>query len=222
MKKLYGIVLLAGFILTSLSACAVTSGSVEGTNNADNSWPYTRWTIEEKGDKLITNIRSDISFTVNRPVREVWPVFKDFNLWLQDLKYTDADGNEVVQGDSEGETIYFSIRPNDITKKYWPDSWGDFTKFRKGIRVLKVIPERLLITDAIHDETHIGAYYIFTLHEDRGKTQIVLSGIYSPFESPKDDRDKINTSNEVLQLNDDSRWNEVYIPTLKRLVEGRK
>ena len=209
-------------MFTTLSSCAAVNDTKQGVNNADNPLPFTRWTIEEKGDKLISTMAIEMSFTVNRPVREVWPVFKDFNQWHKDLQYTDNDGNEVAEGDAEGQTVYVGVRPSGLFEKYLPASWGrDFLNTRKGIRVLKVFPEKLMVTDATYGGT-IGSYYIFALHEENKKTKINISMIFSPQEVSKGDREKLIKANEDLRFNSDGRWNDLYIPTLKALVEGKK
>src|SRR5688572_26059738 len=50
-----------------------------------------------------------VMFTIERPAKEVWPYFKDFNLWqnCRDHYYSG------VAGDLDGKTLRLSMKPND-------------------------------------------------------------------------------------------------------------
>lgn len=227
-KQMYKIALLAGFIFTSLSACAATNSSKQHSSNADNPMPFTQWRVSVEGDELVATAYQYFEFTVNRPIKEVWPVFKDMNQWHLDLTYFDSLGNKAVLGDkeNEGKELNFTIRPNGLFKKYLPDSWKgmDLSAFRKKITIRKVIPGKVIIADAMHDTNDgrrvIDSYYIFMAHEENGVTKINVSMFYPPNKASKKDEEALYQGLEDLRFIADGRWNDIYIPTLKRLLEG--
>lgn len=81
----------------------------------------------------------DITITLSRPVREVWPVFKDFNLWMNRFGYA-WDG---LPADNENHYVYLGNTRSSNNLKY--GSEGSKTKYV----VRKVIPEQLMYWDSL-------------------------------------------------------------------------
>src|ERR1700719_2217984 len=53
-------------------------------------------------------IAFDVTITLAHPVRRVWQVFKDFNLWMSRFGY---EWNDGVLADNEDGLVYLSNRP---------------------------------------------------------------------------------------------------------------
>lgn len=85
-------------------------------------------------------IAVDVSITIAAPVRVVWPVFKDFNRWMNRFGYMWDDG---VPADNEDRFVYLSNRPGANEFKYG----------QSGLRIKyiarKVVPQRLIYFDSL-------------------------------------------------------------------------
>jgi len=76
---------------------------------------------------LAAGVTTGMIFAINCPVSEVWPIFKDFNLWQNAF----APYYSGVVGDLEGKTFSLSDRPNDTERPH-------------RYEVVRVIPEHLI------------------------------------------------------------------------------
>lgn len=203
-------------------SCVSNEKQKSNKSNADNPLPFTRWITNIEGENSLANVSHNFEFTVNRCVKKVWPIFMDFRKWQQDMYYVDSEGNECVIGDEEGNTLSLSARRGGFYEQYIPESWPkDSIDYAKPIRVRKVIPEKLIIIDACN-ESALAGYYVFTLHEENGKTKINISMIYAPMMVPVSEKSEIDERVQYLEglrFNVDGRWNDYYIPTLKALLE---
>src|SRR5947209_2244667 len=56
---------------------------------------------------LVSGKTFSITFTIDRPTRDVWPVFKDFNLWQNS-----HNGYSGVVGDLDGKSFQLSSQPD--------------------------------------------------------------------------------------------------------------
>lgn len=180
----------------------------------------TSWQLDYEDDQVVGHLRHDMEWSMDCPARDVWPYFKDFNLWHEDLTY---DG---VIGDREGKSVDFTIKPDGPFKDFTPifASDDEMQNFRKHLRICKIIPEHLIIFDSVGlDKTHkMDSYYVFSLRELDGGTRITIAMIYAPFVSARKDEAQLVTWFQAVRTNVDDRWDELYIPKLRALVEKRR
>jgi len=114
-------------------------------------------------------IALEVSITFERPVHTVWPIFKDFNLWMSRFGYVWDAG---VPADNEDDVVYLSNRPgaNDVP-------WEDGARVKYIVR--KVVPERLIYFDSLpapianKDGVWTG-HNVISLYEENKQTKIVI------------------------------------------------
>lgn len=176
-------------------------------SDADVSIRTRYFTIEtEEGVEAGASI--NVMFTIDRPAREVWPYFKDWNLWMNDYGHYWSG----VVGDLEGGT--FSV--GSAKGEYGPNRYN----------VIRAIPEHLLVfNQPVPDDGSTGGvspgFHVFTLNERREQT--IITG-YMQHSS----RTTGNSVEKALafwreQASEWQRkWRDALIPALKKLVyEGK-
>jgi len=110
----------------------------------------------------------DVSITLAHPVRKVWPVFKNFNLWMNRFGYF----WESVPGDNEDRYVQLSDQP-------WPNG----AKTRSGVSATKyivrrVIPQSLIYFDSLPAPIGVGkdgvwtGHNVVSLYEEGAQTKI--------------------------------------------------
>ena len=111
----------------------------------------------------------DISITLSHPVRKVWPIFKNFNSWMNRFGYV----WDVAPADNENGFVYLGNTgaTNDLT--YGSD--GSRTKYV----VRKVIPEQLIYIDSLPlplvDKNGIWTgHNLMSLREECGRTKLSI------------------------------------------------
>ena len=146
-----------------------------------------------------------VMFTVDAPVREVWPYFKDFNLWQNGYGYTYSG----VVGDLEGRSFELDVGGKN---NYKPATY----------EVLRVIPQCLMVfSETIPEDGRTGGiragFHAFTLNEFAGKTVITYGGDHATRTQGKSEEEVLAPWREfsVKML---PMWSETFIPTLKSLV----
>jgi hypothetical protein len=113
-------------------------------------------------------IALDMSITLAQPARAIWPVFKDFNLWMNRFGYL-WDG---VPADSEDGFVSLRNRAGANELK-----WQEGSRVQYVVR--KVVPERLIYFDsqptpiAGKDGVWTG-HNLMSLYEEGGNTKIVI------------------------------------------------
>jgi len=147
----------------------------------------------------------DVTFTVDRPVKEVWPHLKDFNRWQNAY----GDYYSGVVGELEGKSFRISDKPGDSGPHQF--------------HVLRVIPESMIVVSRPAAEEGssgaIGAgFYVVMLSERGGKTVVTLL--------MENDRRKPGlTEEEGLEFwrkvapESQRKWRDSFIPTLKKLID---
>jgi len=178
----------------------------------------------ETAEGLVSGTTIDVMFTIDRPAREVWPVFKDFTRWQKGHLYSG------VLGDIEGKMFYLSADPSAAGVK---------EPGQKEIRILyqlvKVIPEHLIIlsqpveTERVSVFPGLGrvspGYSVFTLNEHGGKTTITgLMNHASLMQEPGQvmlDEEAIQPWRAMMQEGI-RKWRDEFIPDLKKHVHGRR
>ena len=205
---------LARLVFLFICAASTTQAiaiEVITTKENDQDTIFSSITIDSRGDELFVNYGHDYMFTIDQPAKKIWPYFRNFNLWMAGSTYNTDNLEEEV-----GNTIYFSINDD----KNFSSVVEDTETFRKYMRVHKVVPEQLLVMDSLTlDEKNISSPYIFSFHEHGGKTTIRLFAVYAPAWIPKNKKDELVSSLKVMFDNTDMRWQDVYVPRLKQLVD---
>jgi hypothetical protein len=169
---------------------------------------------------LVAGSIASVMFTIDRPAKEVWPYFKNLNLWQKNMHYSG------VVGDLEGKIYTTSEKPNDVDSPY-----------RR--QVVRVIPEHVIVTSALMPKDDAGwpalpgvggvcpGFSVFMLSEQAGRTVVTIVMQHASYASRRQDM----TVDEALApwreeggaLDWQQRWRNEYIPALKKLIyQGRR
>jgi len=157
----------------------------------------------------------DVTITLDHPVREVWPVFKDFNRWQSRFGYE----YDHVLGDREDQFIYLGNRAgaNDL-------KWQEDLRFKYIIR--KVVPERLIYMDnppaPIEDPAKNGVWEghnVFMLFEEGPKTKIVIF-IEHTWYSETMSLEELRSEAQRTLEDGVAFWRDYFIPDLIVAVES--
>ena len=111
----------------------------------------------------------DVSITLAYPVKQVWPIFKEFDLWMNRFGYY-WDG---VPANNEDNIVSLVNKPGANDYKYSKNG------AQPRYIVRKVIPEQLIYFDALPcplpdiDGTWTG-HTVVSLREEAGQTKITF------------------------------------------------
>jgi hypothetical protein len=183
-----------------------------------------------------TVVGSDLSvmFTLDRPASQVWPYFRDFNLWQNDAQTASGESAEAryysaVLGDLYSredltlgaETFRVSVKPNDP---------GPHQQ-----RLLRVIPERVIVLyqpipdegvvyyDGPHAQMGVGGvspgFHTMLLNEHEGKTTVSIVMQHASRLQGESKEEALAYWREV-SFPAIKMWRDNFIPKLKRLVYG--
>ena len=198
------IILSVIFVVLQISVVTAEDGSTKGRLN---DGIFSSWSLEAKRNMVILNGIHDYTFVIEKPAEKIWPCLKDLNLWLEDLDWS------AVVGDSEGDTIHFTIKSSQNLKDI-----ADEKTFIKYVRVKKVVPEKLVLIDNVsNDRKKINSTYTFSLHEDNGITTVRFFANYSPWSGSIESKGDLVSGFRKMAENVDNRWRNHYIPRLKAL-----
>ena len=165
---------------------------------------------------LVAGSLLSVMFTIERPAKDVWPYFKDFNLWQSQLSHFYSG----VVGDLEGEEFFLTLDPTKRGYRY---------------EVLRVIPEHLLVFSQPFPEPDeeisvpghgvvSPGFHVFMLNEHDGKTVATILMQHASLMADASEA-KVMTAEEALApwsgmgVEGVRKWAEDFIPTLKSLVE---
>jgi uncharacterized protein YndB with AHSA1/START domain len=165
---------------------------------------------------LVAGRNTSHFFTIDRPARDVWPVVSDFNLWHNPAGYFYSGVlNELyARDDRDLGTGTFRIT---VRKEGEPDFETD------DYIVLNVVPEHLIV---LFQPVPAGGgnggispgFHTITLNEHDGKTLVTFYTEHASRTTDKTEEEALapfrTTADETLR-----RFRDVFIPTLKRLVE---
>jgi hypothetical protein len=153
----------------------------------------------------------NVVFTIDRPAKEVWPYFKDYNLWQNSYHHYYSG----VAGDLEGKAIRISGKPNESD----PQKYRDLT-------VLKVIPEYLIIlvdglTEDLKKAEASPDFQTFMLNEHDGKTEITCLMQHASATKDKIGEETFAHLRKVAQ-DSQMKWRDIFIPNLRKLIYERQ
>jgi hypothetical protein len=173
------------------------------------------------GDGLVGGYTSSVVFTVDALAREVWPVFKDFNLWQRDHFYTG------VMGDSEGSQVRLTLA--SVARDHPGYVWPIYD-------VVKVIPDYLIELIQPVQPVYTGlpgrgeispGAHMFSLHEHGGKTMVAIIMTHGSVMGDLTGPGAISVDEALAPWRDPGaapewhrKWRDDFIPTLKRLAGG--
>jgi hypothetical protein len=159
-----------------------------------------------------------VTFTVDRPARDVWPYLKDFNLWQNAAEYYYSG----VVGDLEGHTFRLSSDPNDNGPHQY--------------EVVRVIPEYLIVLYqpvpkandiggrwAIGEGGVSGGFHAIGLEEVDGGTIISFRMQHASVMASASQADELTEEEAIAPWRTMSaatrkKWRDIFIPSLRKLV----
>lgn len=162
-----------------------------------------RFFVSSDSRPLVAGIELDVQFVVARPPAEVWPIFQDFNAWHQPKNYYSG-----CVGGLEGKTFDLFNVGEEVGFHY---------------HVLKVIPERLIVTlgplpRSGHE--YAGGISVFAMTgELETSVSCLLELAYVPSHGDVDRcLDELETFAPFVQ----AKWVEQFIPKLRAIVEAAR
>jgi hypothetical protein len=178
---------------------------------------HKRFFTYETPDGLVAGMATSVIFTIDRPVKDVWPYVKDFNLWQAEYghKYSGVIGDlysreDLTIGD---QTFHLSDEPTDRES----EGEADYV-------VLMSVPEYVMVCyQPVPDDGSTGGvspgFHVFMLNEHRGRTIVTVLMEHAERTQGKTEDDALEP---FLQAGEESRhkWLNVFIPTLEKLVYG--
>jgi uncharacterized protein YndB with AHSA1/START domain len=175
---------------------------------------------------LVSGSVFTVRFTVDAPPSDVWPIFKDFNLWQ-----SSHHAYSGVVGEMEGKTFRISSQPH-------PEQW------LWPYEVIRVVPEHLLVFRQpvpdqpvpkvrLHakDDWSAGdlvgggvspGFHVFTLSERDGKSDVTVVMQHARRDASWSDEEQALAPWRQLAPGSQEKWGDFFIPTLKRLVAERR
>jgi hypothetical protein len=158
---------------------------------------------------LMTGTTTSVMFTIDRPAKEIWPYFKDFNLWQNSYHHYYSG----VVGDLEGKPFRITLGAG------LDDPRGTSVEYK----VERVIPQYLIVITQLVPEANrvgsMGGFMVFMLNEHEGQTVVTIMMQHDRLTTDVAEEEAIGFwrrfAPEVLM-----KWRDHFIPTLKRLVYG--
>jgi hypothetical protein len=158
----------------------------------------------------------DVTITLTHRVDEVWPIFKDFDLWMGRYGYF---WNGVFPADNEDKFVYLGNKAGANDTKYGTD--GTRTKYI----VRKVIPERLMYFDSLpspipgKDGVWMG-HNVISLYEEGGQTRIVTFMEHTWY-SETMTIDELRAEAKGALEGGTAFWRDYFVPDLNSAIESR-
>lgn len=158
-----------------------------------------------------TELAVDITVTLAYPVRKIWPIFKDFNLWMN--RY----GFFWDRLPADNENAYVHLAGSDDSK---PDE-----RAQSRYIVRKVIPEQLLYFDSqpLPIEGKDGVWTghnLFSLHDEGMRTKINFFMEHSYYSETLSIEELRACAREVVEAGL-VFWRDYFIPDLVAAVDSR-
>jgi hypothetical protein len=176
-----------------------------------------RWSIEDVGDEVFGSLSFPFEFRINRPVRETWKYLKDFNLWMEDLQFS-----EVLGDCKEGAIVRLSVRDKEEHLEHYRKTYGiDPKTFHKFLIMKRVVPEKVIFKEELTlDRRSIAAYYNYAFNDLGAVTAVTGLMSYAPMWAPKVNKEDLRAAGNRSATEIPERWKTSYIPRLRQLVES--
>jgi len=156
----------------------------------------------------------EVSLILPHPVREVWPIFADFNRWQGRFGFV-WDG---LPANNEDHVLHLSNTPGANDLNY------DLDGARTEYIVRKVVPESLIYFDSL-PEAVTGKDCVWTGHnvmslkEEHGQTRITIFMEHTWYSETMSIEDLRAEAKGVLDSGLDF-WRDYFIPDLIAAVES--
>ena len=152
----------------------------------------------------------NVAWTVDAMAAEVWPYFKDFNLWQNSYGHYYS----AILGDIEGQMCRLSDKPNEPGPHQY--------------RVARVIPEHLIvlfqtIPEFNSEETSSPDCHVFLLNGHPGAKCTEISALmehHALFKNVTEEQ-ALRPWQEFAPESH-RKFRDIFIPTLNSLVAGSK
>ena len=176
----------------------------------DDIWLHERYYTYKADERLVSGWTMTAVVIFDRPVRDVWPYVKDWNLFMNSYGYYWSG----VAGDLEGKSFYFIAKGSNEPVAEYPYEY----------QVLRVIPEHLItISQPIPKDGGNGGvspgFHVITLDERDKKTIVTFTLEHAV---GMEDMNEERAAGVWREAGQQKMWGGHFIPTLKRLVyEGK-
>jgi hypothetical protein len=183
---------------------------------SDDACIHQRVFAYQTDQGVVAGVDLNVMFTIERGAKYIWPHLKDFNRWQNSYGYfysrVVGDLYSSWERDLGEQTFHITInKPNEAAEEY-PYSY----------RVLKVIPERLIVIfQPVPSDGSNGAvspgFHVIMLNEHGGKTVVTIQMEHAS-------RTRDTTEQEALEAwrqympEYERFWRDIFIPNLKKLV----
>lgn len=167
---------------------------------------------------LVSGTTVQVTFSIDRPPKDVWPYLKDFNLWQNAYGhyYSDVVGDLYSSAELDlGRTpFHISEKPNGPPVSRY--------------QVLRVIPEQaIVIFQPIPEDGGNGGvsrgFHMFMLSENQGKTVVNILMEHATRTSGKTVEEALAYwRDEKMAPEWQRKWRDHFVPTLKKLVSEGK
>jgi uncharacterized protein YndB with AHSA1/START domain len=169
---------------------------------------HGRYYTYKTGARLVSGTTLNFSFTINRPVRDVWPYLKDWNLWMNSFGYFFPG----VVGDLEGKSFRITLNQPNVPSDAYPFEF----------KVLRVIPEHLIaIYQPVPEDGGNGGvspgFHVTTLDERDGQTAIMFAMEHAFGTQDMTEEQALDSWRES-GVTYQQMWREHFIPALRKLV----
>jgi hypothetical protein len=160
-----------------------------------------------------SEIALDISITIRHPVKVVWPVFKNFNVWMNRFGYF----WDCLPVDKENGYVHILNKPVAKDETTLPDGAGRYI-------VRKVIPERLIYFDSlpakIADKDGVWTgHNLMSLFEHGTQTRIAIFMEHTWY-SETMSIDELRAEAKGVLDKGVEFWRDYFIPDLISAVEA--
>ena len=161
---------------------------------------------------IVAGCDFNVSFTIDRPTTQVWPYFKDFNLWQNSYGhfYSGVLGALYSRPTLElgAESFRIGDKPNDEGPHQY--------------RILRVIPERTIVIyqPVPPDGTTSGVspgFHVFMLLR-HGNTSLVTGLMEHALRTQDESEEQALAFWRKETPEWQRKWRDIFIPNLKKLV----
>jgi hypothetical protein len=157
----------------------------------------------------------DITIDLPHPVRTVWPIFKDFNLWMNRFGFK----WDKVPAEGEDTYVYCGNKAGANPLGYGLDD------ARSKYVVRKVIPERLVYFDSLpspllnKDGVWMG-HNLMTLYDEGGRTRVEIFMEHTWYSETMTIEELRGEAKYILDSGI-AFWRDYFIADLMSAVEAR-